>query len=85
MKKYFIIGLSALILELASTMYIKNVAERSVLMIFWAFISPFLVLPFVGYMVESKNWSDRIIMAICQALGYAIGSIIVYLISFNKL
>ena len=55
MKKYLIIGLAAFILETASTMYIATVAERSASMIFWASMGPFLGLPFVGYMVESKN------------------------------
>jgi hypothetical protein len=48
MKKYLIIGLAAFILETASTMYIATVADRSIAMIFWAFIGPFLGLPFVG-------------------------------------
>jgi hypothetical protein len=81
MKKYFIIGLAAFILETASTMYIATVAERSVFMIFWASIGPFLGLPFVGYMVESKNWTDRIKMAIASAIGYALGATVVYIIN----
>lgn len=81
MKKYFIIGLAAFILETASTMYIATVAERSVSMIFWASIGPFLGLPFVGYMVESKNWTDRIKMAVASAIGYALGALVVYLIN----
>jgi len=68
MKKYFIIGLAAFILETASTMYIATVAERSMSMIFWASMGPFLGLPFVGYMVESKTWTERIKMAIASEL-----------------
>jgi len=81
MKKYFIIGLAAFILETASTMYIATVAERSVYMIFWASMGPFLGLPFVGYMVESKTWAERIKMAIASAIGYAIGATVVYLLN----
>jgi hypothetical protein len=76
--KYLIIFISALIIEIASTMYIATVADRSLSMIFWAFIGPFLGLPFVGYMVESKNWKERILMALASSIGYAIGAFIVY-------
>ena len=75
MKKYLIIGWMAFILEVASTMYISTVSEKSVFMIFWAFIGPFLTLPFVGYMVESKTWTERIkttpayAIAMAMALG----------------
>ncbi len=83
MKKYFIIGLAAFILETASTMYIATVAERSVYMIFWASMGPFLGLPFVGYMVESKTWVERIKMAIASAIGYALGATVVYLLNLK--
>jgi hypothetical protein len=79
--KYLIIFISALIIEIASTMYIATVADRSLSMIFWAFIGPFLGLPFVGYMVESKNWKERILMALSSSIGYAIGAFIVYSIN----
>jgi hypothetical protein len=79
--KYLIIFISALIIEIASTMYIATVADRSLSMIFWAFIGPFLGLPFVGYMVESKNWKERILMAFASSIGYAIGAFIVYSIN----
>lgn len=79
MKKYLIIALSAFVLETASTMYIATVADRSIAMIFWAFIGPFLGLPFVGYMVESKTWPQRFHMALASAVGYTIGALTVYL------
>jgi hypothetical protein len=79
MKKYFIIAFAAFVLETASTMYIATVADRSIAMIFWAFIGPFLGLPFVGYMVESKSWMERIKMATASAVGYTIGALVVYL------
>lgn len=79
MKKYFIIGFAAFILETASTMYIATVADRSISMIFWAFVGPFLGLPFVGYMVESKTWGERIKMAIASGIGYSIGATLIYI------
>ena len=81
MKKYLIIALSAFIMEVASTMYISTVSDRDMGMIFWAFIGPFLGLPFVGYMVESKNWKERIEMALVSSIGYSFGAIVVYLIN----
>lgn len=79
MRKYFIIGLAAFILEVASTMYITTVASNNIAMVFWAFIGPFLGLPFVGYMVESKVWSERIVLAFCSGVGYSIGAMLVYI------
>jgi hypothetical protein len=84
MKKYFIIALSAFILETASTMYIATVANRDVAMIFWAFIGPFLGLPFIGYMIESKLWKDRLKIALASGIGYTLGATMVYLYSINK-
>lgn len=81
MFKYLVIGISAFILELASTMYIANVSDRSVHMIFWAAISPFLCLPFVGFMVESNCWKIKIYLAISQATGYAAGAAVVFFLS----
>ena len=76
--KYFILFLSALIIEICSTFYIRFVAEGNTLgMLFFAFISPFLGLPFIGYMVESKLWSERIKMAFALAFGYLAGALIV--------
>jgi hypothetical protein len=81
MKKYFIIAFAAFILETASTMYIATVADRNIYMIFWAFVGPFLALPFVGYMVDSKSWTERIKMAISSGIGYAAGALVVYIYS----
>ena len=81
--KYRVIILSALIIEVCSTFYIRYVAEGNTIgMLIFAFIGPFLGLPFTGYMVESKNWNDRIKMAFSMAIGYLIGVIIV--INFIK-
>lgn len=55
-KKYLIVFFSALILEIGSTFYITVVADKNYPgMMFFAFIGPFLSLPFVGFMVESKT------------------------------
>jgi hypothetical protein len=78
--KYIIVFFSSFIIELSSTFYIKTVSEGSFLMIFFAFISPFLVLPFYGYMVETKNWKNRLMLAFCTAIGYSSASLIVYLV-----
>jgi hypothetical protein len=81
MKKYSIILTMALILEIGSTFYITYVSDKNLFgMMFFAFIGPFLGLPFVGFMVESKTWTERIKMALAAAFGYLIGSIITYFI-----
>lgn len=85
MKKFIIIGFAAFILETASTMYISTVAERNIFMIFWAFMGPFFGLPFIGYMVESKNWLDRLKMAVASGVGYAIGATVVYLYTTKQI
>jgi len=78
--RYFIIFISTLIIEICSTFYIRNVAEGNPLgMMFFAFIGPFLGLPFVGYMIDSKTWSERWKMAFASGFGYATGAIIVIL------
>jgi hypothetical protein len=79
--KYKIIILSALIIEICSTFYIRYVAEGNTIgMLVFAFIGPFLGLPFAGYMVESKTWSERLKMAFSMAIGYTIGVIIVLMV-----
>ena len=69
----------ALILEIGSTFYITYVSDKNLIgMMFFAVIGPFLGLTFVGFMVESKTWTDRIKMAFASAFGYLVGSIITY-------
>jgi len=76
--KYPIIFLSALIIEICSTFYVHYISESNALgMCFFAFVGPFLGLPFAGYMVESKLWSERIKMAFALAFGYVSGALIV--------
>ena len=64
-------------------MYIATVADRSVAMIFWAFVGPFLGLPFIAYQIEAKNWSDRMWLALVSGVGYALGALLVYLINIS--
>jgi hypothetical protein len=78
--KYLIIGLSCFIIEIASTMYISTVSTNSPYMLFWAFIGPFLGLPFIGYIIEEKTWKGRLRIALSSAIGYTLGSLIVYMI-----
>jgi len=78
LQKYIIIALSALIIEICSTFYIRSVAIGDVpMMLFFAGIGPFLGLPFLGYMIEAKNWGERIKQAIASSIGYMIGVLIV--------
>lgn len=76
--KYTIIFASAVVLEICSTFYIRFVADKNTFgMIVFAFIAPFLSLAFAGYMVESKQWNERIKMAFSLAFGYVVGALIV--------
>lgn len=76
--KYPVIALSAFIIEICSTFYIRFVADANTLgMLVFAAIGPFLGLPFAGYMVESKTWSERLKMAIALSMGYVIGCLVV--------
>jgi hypothetical protein len=77
--KYLIIVISAFIIEVASTFYITTVADKSIWMLFFAFVGPFLGLPFVGYIVDSKTWLERLKMAFASGIGYVLGSMLVYL------
>jgi hypothetical protein len=79
--KYLIIVISAFIIEVASTFYITTVADKSIWMLFFAFVGPFLGLPFIGYIVESKTWLERLKMAFASGTGYVLGAMLVYLFS----
>ena len=78
--KYLIICLSCFIIEIASTMYISTVSSNSLYMMFWAFIGPFLGLPFIGYIVDEKTWLGRFKIALSSGIGYTIGALIVFTI-----
>ena len=76
--KYIILFIFAAVIEIASTFYITAVAERHMLsMIFWAFIGPFMGLPFLAYQIEAKNNKQRAQLALCYGLGYAFGAFLV--------
>jgi len=77
-KKYIIIGFSCLIIEIASTFYIRSVSQFNVVgMLFFAFIGPFLGLPFISYIIEAENRLERFKIALASAIGYMLGAIIV--------
>jgi hypothetical protein len=66
--KYLILFVAAVIIEIASTFYISAVSDRHMTaMVFWAFVGPFLGLPFLAYQIEAKSNRDRIKLAICYA------------------
>ena len=76
--RYPIIFTSALIIEICSTFYIRFVSEGNAPgMILFASIGPFLGLPFLGYMIEATNWSERVFNAVALSCGYIVGTIIV--------
>jgi hypothetical protein len=75
MKKYFIIFISALILEIGSTMYINSVADKNTInTMFWAFVGPFIALPFAGFVADEKSWGGRFFLALSSSVGYIIGA-----------
>lgn len=77
-KKYLILFVAAVVIEIASTFYITAVSERATLsMVFWAFVSPFLGLPFLAYQIEAKNNIQRLQLAVCYGVGYAVGALVV--------
>ena len=76
--KYTILFFAAVIIEIASTFYISAVSDRQLVpMIFWAFVGPFLGLPFLAYQIEAKNNWQRAKLALCYGLGYAVGAALV--------
>jgi len=79
-SKYIILFIAAVIIEIASTFYISAVSEKHMAaMIFWAFVGPFLGLPFLAYQIEAKTNKQRLQLALCYGLGYAFGALIVNL------
>lgn len=77
MKKYSIIFIAALVLEIGSTMYISSVADKDMnSTALWAFLGPFIALPFAGYVADEKTWRGRTYLALASSLGYVIGAYI---------
>jgi hypothetical protein len=80
--KYIILFIAAVIIEIASTFYISAVSDRQLLpMVFWAFVGPFLGLPFLAYQIEAKNNLDRLKLALCYGVGYATGAALVNILT----
>tara|TARA_B100000963_G_C22540988_1_gene632173 strand:+ start:77 stop:331 length:255 start_codon:yes stop_codon:yes gene_type:complete len=76
MKKYSIIFISALVLEIGSTMYISSVSDKALYSTaFWAFVGPFIALPFAGYVADEKSWNGRFNLALSSSIGYTIGAL----------
>ena len=76
--KYIILFIAAVVIEIASTFYISAVSDRQFLpMVWWAFIGPFLGLPFLAYQIEAKNNWQRFKLALCYGSGYALGAALV--------
>tara|TARA_B100000900_G_C19942490_1_gene458295 strand:+ start:204 stop:458 length:255 start_codon:yes stop_codon:yes gene_type:complete len=77
MKKFSIIFISALALEIGSTMYISSVSEKALYSTaLWAFLGPFIALPFAGYVADEKTWKGRLYLALSSSIGYTIGALI---------
>lgn len=77
MKKYLIIFFSALALEIGSTMYISSVADKDMTAtMLWAFLGPFIALPFAGYVADEKTWKGRFYLALSSSIGYMIGAML---------
>ena len=75
MKKYLIVFFSALLLEVGSTMYISAVADKALgAVMLWAFLGPFIALPFAGLVADEKTWGGRARIALSSAVGYLIGA-----------
>jgi hypothetical protein len=74
-KKYSIVFVSALLLEVGSTMYISAVADKQLgAVMLWAFLGPFIALPFAGLVADEKTWSGRARIALSSAVGYLAGA-----------
>jgi hypothetical protein len=76
-NKYPIIFLSALALEIGSTMYISSVADKNMSStMLWAFLGPFIALPFAGYVADEKTWKGRFYLALSSSVGYTVGALL---------
>lgn len=76
-KRYPIIFVSALLLEIGSTMYISSVSDKNMAStMLWAFLGPFIALPFAGYIADEKTWGGRVYLALSSSVGYTIGAML---------
>jgi hypothetical protein len=77
MGRHIIIFFSALFLEIGSTMYINSVADKAMIStMFWAFLGPFIALPFAGFVADAKTWLERFYLALSSSIGYTVGALI---------
>ena len=84
MKQFLIVAFSSFLLEIGSTFYITYVSEKNIIgMVIFAALGPFLSLPFVGFIVQTKTWKEKLTLALTSAIGYAIGSVISYMFINN--
>ena len=84
-SKYLLIFTSALVLEIGSTMYINSVSDKQITAtMFWAFLGPFIALPFAGFVADEKTWRGRFYLALSSSMGYTAGALIsMYFILLN--
>jgi len=76
-NRYLIVMLSALALEIGSTMYISSVSDKDMAnTMLWAFLGPFIALPFAGYVADEKTWRGRFLLALSSSVGYVIGAFV---------
>jgi hypothetical protein len=84
-NKHSLIFLTALVLEIGSTMYISSVSDKQMTStMFWAFLGPFIALPFAGFVADEKTWVGRFFLALSSSIGYTVGALIsMYFILLN--
>ena len=77
MKKYLIIFVSAFLLELVMSFYIAGIASHNMLQgVFFAFVTPFMSLPFVSYVIDAKTMKERAKLACFSGSGYGVGVLV---------
>jgi hypothetical protein len=75
--KLWVVFISALVLEIGSTLYINSVADKEAgQMLVWSFLCPFIALPFSGFVADEQKWMGRIMLALFSAIGYSTGAYI---------
>jgi len=66
-------------------MYISSVANEDLsTTALWAFLGPFIALPFAGFVADEKTWKGRFYLALSSSLGYTLGSLISMYFILNK-
>lgn len=74
-RKHLLVFCSAFMLEIGSTMYINSVADKDMAAtMLWAFLGPFIALPFAGLIADEKSWTGRALIALSSAIGYTLGA-----------